>query len=257
MSRTAASCRVHVSRGNAHRRREISPVLHDPFSSLAGTRRDAGAARPQTSRSRPTTETRHIALERASAPATRSARCAPRLTSESESLARPPMSESLPHNASRMKRALIEAGFEVFRTRDEEIVLAERPRENLIMDSGVRLRLARRRSRCGSSSGPRRPTFPNEEEARLFERVAHAGGPRPGRRVRRGRRPSSPGWPIRATPDVRSIPSTRSPTRRPASALADAAGRAQVRAAPSRSAPVDRERSRRAATAAVDGRKLA
>ena len=52
------------------------------------------------------------------------------------------MSESPPHNASRIKKALVEAGFEVFRTRGEEIVLAERPRENLIMDSGVRLRLA-------------------------------------------------------------------------------------------------------------------
>ena len=44
-------------------------------------------------------------------------------------------------NAPQIKRVLIDAGFEVFRTRGEEIVLAERPRENLIMDSGVRLRL--------------------------------------------------------------------------------------------------------------------
>ena len=45
------------------------------------------------------------------------------------------------HNALRTKKVLIDAGFEVFRTRGEEIVIAERPRENLIMDSGVRLRL--------------------------------------------------------------------------------------------------------------------
>jgi hypothetical protein len=41
-----------------------------------------------------------------------------------------------------IKRALMDAGFEVFRTRAEEISLAERVRENLIMDSGVRLVLA-------------------------------------------------------------------------------------------------------------------
>ena len=80
------------------------------------------------------------------------------------------MSETLPYTTSRVKRALVEAGFEVFRTRSEEIVLAERPRENLIMDSGVRLRLA-------SSLEVRivlraqKADFPNEEEARLFERV--------------------------------------------------------------------------------------
>ena len=81
------------------------------------------------------------------------------------------MSESLPHNASRIKKALVEAGFEVFRTRNEEIVLAERPRENLIMDSGRAPAAGGRRSRCGSFCGPRRRTFPNEDEARIFERV--------------------------------------------------------------------------------------
>ena len=69
-----------------------------------------------------------------------------------------------------MKRALVEAGFEIFRTRGEEIILAERPRENLIMDSGVRLRL----------TGPlevvvvfraQKADFPNENESDLFERV--------------------------------------------------------------------------------------
>jgi hypothetical protein len=85
------------------------------------------------------------------------------------------MSETLPYTTSRVKRALIEAGFEVFRTRSEEIVLAERPRENLIMDSGVRLRLA-------SSLEVRvvlraqKADFPNEEEARLFERVRGLAG---------------------------------------------------------------------------------
>ncbi|HEX3771455.1 MAG TPA: hypothetical protein VHV30_11340 [Polyangiaceae bacterium] len=80
------------------------------------------------------------------------------------------MPEPTPNNASLIKRALIDAGLEIFRTRSDEIVLAERPRENLIMDSGVRLRWS-------SSLEVRvvlraqKADFPNDEEARLFERV--------------------------------------------------------------------------------------
>lgn len=80
------------------------------------------------------------------------------------------MSESLPHNAARIKKALIEAGFEVFRSRSEEIVLAERPRENLIMDSGVRLRLASALE-VRVVLRAQKADFPNEEETRLFDRV--------------------------------------------------------------------------------------
>jgi hypothetical protein len=80
------------------------------------------------------------------------------------------MTEPLPHNASRIKKALIEAGFEVFRTRNEEIVLAERPRENLIMDSGVRLRLAASLE-VRVVLRAQKADFPNEEETRIFERV--------------------------------------------------------------------------------------
>jgi hypothetical protein len=86
------------------------------------------------------------------------------------------MPESPPPTAARIKRALTDAGFEVFRTRGEEIVLAERPRENLIMDSGVRLRV-----------GPtfevrivlrsQKADFPNEDEALLFERVRKLAAP--------------------------------------------------------------------------------
>jgi hypothetical protein len=71
---------------------------------------------------------------------------------------------------AQVKRALVDAGFEVFRTRNDEIVLAERPRENLIMDSGVRLRM-------GDPLEVRvvfrvqKADFPNEDDAHLFERV--------------------------------------------------------------------------------------
>jgi hypothetical protein len=39
-----------------------------------------------------------------------------------------------------IKKAIVAAGLEVFRTRPDEVVLAERVRENLILDSGVRVR---------------------------------------------------------------------------------------------------------------------
>jgi hypothetical protein len=81
-----------------------------------------------------------------------------------------------PSNATHIKKLLVEAGFEVFRTRGEEIVLAERPRENLIMDSGVRLRL-------GAAFEVRvvlraqKADFPNEDEPHLFERVRKLAAP--------------------------------------------------------------------------------
>jgi hypothetical protein len=80
------------------------------------------------------------------------------------------MPDPAPNNATRIKKVLIDAGFEVFRTKGDEIVLAERPRENLIMDSGVRLRV-------GDPFEVRivlraqKADFPNEDEAHLFDRV--------------------------------------------------------------------------------------
>lgn len=85
------------------------------------------------------------------------------------------MSESSsPLTAARARKALIEAGFEVFRTRGDEVLLAERPRENLIMDSGVRLRL-------GDPLEVRivlraqKADYPNEDDAALFDRVRKLG----------------------------------------------------------------------------------
>ncbi len=79
-----------------------------------------------------------------------------------------------------LKKALIASGFEVFRTLSDEVVLAERVRENLILDSGVRLGPI-----DGGNGGFRvrvvfraqRTDFPAEEEAALFERVRRLAEP--------------------------------------------------------------------------------
>jgi hypothetical protein len=75
-----------------------------------------------------------------------------------------------------LKKALAQAGFVIFRTQGDDIILAERVRENLIMDSGVRLR-------AGSPLAVRvvlraqRGDFPSDGEARLFERVNQLAEP--------------------------------------------------------------------------------
>jgi hypothetical protein len=81
-----------------------------------------------------------------------------------------------PSNATHIKKMLVEAGFEVFRTRGEEIVLAERPRENLIMDSGVRLRLGEP-FEVRIVLRAQKADFPNEDEANLFDRVRRLAEP--------------------------------------------------------------------------------
>ena len=84
------------------------------------------------------------------------------------------MPEPPPNSAAQVKKALLEASLEVFRTKGDEIVLAERPRENLIMDSGVRLRV-------GATFEVRvvlraqHADYPNEDEPKLFARVREHG----------------------------------------------------------------------------------
>ena len=79
-------------------------------------------------------------------------------------------SQTPPSTASYLKKTLIEAGFEVFRVRSDEIVLAERPRENLIMDSGVRL-CARDPLEVRVVLRAQKADFPNEDDDHVFGRV--------------------------------------------------------------------------------------
>ncbi len=77
-----------------------------------------------------------------------------------------------------MKKALIASGFEVFRTLPEEIVLAERVRENLILDSGVRVApVGETAIRVRLVLRGQRSDFPGDEETELFERVRKLAEP--------------------------------------------------------------------------------
>jgi hypothetical protein len=77
-----------------------------------------------------------------------------------------------------LKKALIASGFEVFRTLPEEVVLAERVRENLILDSGVRVGpLVDGRVRVRLVLRGQRSDFPSDEESALFERVRQLAEP--------------------------------------------------------------------------------
>lgn len=69
-----------------------------------------------------------------------------------------------------LKKALVSAGFQVFRTLGDEIVLAERVRENLIMDSGVRVRVGEP-LQVRVVFKAQRGNFPGEDDSHLFERA--------------------------------------------------------------------------------------
>lgn len=81
-----------------------------------------------------------------------------------------------PLTPQQFKRMLVEQGFEIFRTKGDEITLAERVRDNLIMDSGVRVR-------CSVPLEVRvvlraqRTDFPSEDESALFDGVRRLAAP--------------------------------------------------------------------------------
>ena len=77
-----------------------------------------------------------------------------------------------------LKKALVAGGFEVFRTLPDEVVLAERVRENLILDSGVRIGpTASGGFRVRLVLRAQRTDFPSEDENTLFDRVRKLAEP--------------------------------------------------------------------------------
>jgi hypothetical protein len=71
-----------------------------------------------------------------------------------------------------LKKALIQANLEVYRTLGDEIVLADRPRENLILDSGVRVRTPLNGTfRLRLVVRAEQSAFSGDEPERLFERA--------------------------------------------------------------------------------------
>jgi len=74
-----------------------------------------------------------------------------------------------------IKKALITAGFEVYQTRGDVVHVAERVRENLLMDSGVRVES--RSPKVGFVVRAQRNDFPSDGEDALFARARTLAGP--------------------------------------------------------------------------------
>jgi hypothetical protein len=73
-------------------------------------------------------------------------------------------------SVAEIKKALIAAGFELYRTRGDEVQVADRVRDNLIMDSGVAVKAARSLS-VKVMVRAQRSDFPGDGVATLFERA--------------------------------------------------------------------------------------
>jgi hypothetical protein len=77
--------------------------------------------------------------------------------------------------ALEIKKALKDAGLEVYRTKGEVVHLAERVRENLLMDAGIFIRAVG--PRVGFVVRAQRNDFPDDAEERLFARARSLAAP--------------------------------------------------------------------------------
>lgn len=71
-------------------------------------------------------------------------------------------------NPTEIRKALLAAGFELYRTQGDQVHVADRVRDNLIMDSGVSVSTSLRVRIVVRSQ---RSDFPNDATAKLFERA--------------------------------------------------------------------------------------
>lgn len=72
-----------------------------------------------------------------------------------------------------IKKALLSAGFELYRTRGDVVHIAERVRENLLMDSGIFVHTGR--GVVGFVVRAQHTDFPGESEEQLFVRARALG----------------------------------------------------------------------------------
>jgi len=85
--------------------------------------------------------------------------------------------------ATEIKKALREAGLEIYRTRGDVVYLADRVRENLLMDASIFIRageagdVGERGMRVGFVVRAQRNDFPNDSEPHLFERARGLAAP--------------------------------------------------------------------------------
>jgi hypothetical protein len=76
-------------------------------------------------------------------------------------------------DSSDIKRALRDAGFEVYRSKGSVVHVAERVRENLIMDAGVRV--DGEHGLVAFYTRTQRRDFPGESDEQLYERARRLG----------------------------------------------------------------------------------
>lgn len=77
-----------------------------------------------------------------------------------------------------IKKALREAGLEIYQTRGNTVHLADRVRENLLMDAQIFIRAGEPpATRVGFVVRAQHNDFPNEGEAHLFERARRLAAP--------------------------------------------------------------------------------
>jgi len=79
-----------------------------------------------------------------------------------------------------IKKALVAAGFEVYRTRAAEVQIADRVRDNLIMDSGVSVQVGDQ-VRVRFVVRAQRSDFPSDGPTALFERARELAAAADGR----------------------------------------------------------------------------
>ncbi|MBI2395145.1 MAG: hypothetical protein HYV09_36580 [Deltaproteobacteria bacterium] len=88
------------------------------------------------------------------------------------------MSSSQPPSIQELKRTLVAAGLEIYRTRPDAVHLAERPRDNQILDAGISVRPAGEREiEVRVVMRAQRSDFPRDPIDTLYQRVReHAEG---------------------------------------------------------------------------------